>query len=273
MNKSEKINIGIFGFGNMGRSIFSVLTKNKKADSQKIFICSLDVRRVSGAICVASVGELLNSCDIVFLCIKPQNFYNLSPKDSKIIRKKSVIIISIMAGVTIANIKRILPSKKIIRTMPNLALQAQGAVTGWHTIKNNFSKKELRQVTNILNSFGLTIFTKNEDMLNAITAISGSGPAYVFLFINALAKAAESLGFSSKEARQIAMQTVKGSFDYAQQADDSSLDILIKKVTSKKGTTEAALKKLNVSNFYRKWQQVARKAYERAKELSNYDIK
>jgi pyrroline-5-carboxylate reductase len=266
----KKLKIGIFGFGNMGQSIFSILSKNKKIGVKQIYIHSLGVDRMKGAVCVAKIEDLLDNCDLIFLCIKPQDFHTLTV-NKKIAQKSPATLISIMAGVTISNIKKTIPVKKIIRTMPNLALQYREAVTGWHTQRNNFSKKELRQVIDMLDSFGLTVFTKNEDMLNAITAISGSGPAYVFLFINALTKSAESLGFSEKEASQIAMQTVKGSLEYARQMNDVPLDNLIAKVTSKKGTTEAALAKLNVYDFYKKWQQATQKAYERAKELSNYD--
>lgn len=272
MNNSKKIKIGICGFGNMGQAIFSILTKDKKLGNKEIYINSSHIESISSAICVATIEDLLNNCNVIFICIKPQDFYKLAV-DKNISQKSSAIIISIMAGVTIGNIKKILPTKKVVRTMPNLALQIQEAVIGWHAEKNNFSKEELQLTNNLLNSFGLTIFTKKEDMLNALTAISGSGPAYIFLFINALMKSAKSLGFSEKEARRIVFQTMKGSMDYAQEMEEIPLDNLIKKVTSKKGTTEAALKKINILNFYKKWQQATLKAYERAKKISDYNIK
>jgi pyrroline-5-carboxylate reductase len=268
---SKKVNIGIFGFGNMGQAIFSVITKNKKIPDKKIYICSTNAQKVGGAICVDNIEELFIACDMIFFCIKPQDFYKLVI-NKKISKKSPAIIISIMAGVTIKNIKKITQTKKIVRTMPNLALQVKESVTGCYASRSSLTKRELEQVSKILDSFGLTIFTKNEGMLNAITAISGSGPAYVFLFINALTRSAISLGFAEKEARQIVFQTMRGSLSYACHKN-TPLDDLIKKVTSKKGTTEAALNKINPANFYKKWQQATLKAYEKAQELSNYDIK
>lgn len=272
MGNSKKITAGILGFGNMGQAIFSILARNRKLIDKNIYLNSYGVEEAEGAVCVDSIEDLLHKCDAVFLCIKPQDFYKLAV-DEKIAQKSEAVIISIMAGVTIGNVRRIIPARRIVRTMPNLALQVQESVVGWHAKKNDLSEKELERISEVLDSFGQAIFTEDEDMLNAVTAISGSGPAYVFLFANALMRSAESLGFSKDDARKIVFQTIKGSMLYAQQKNDLSLDELIGRVTSKRGTTEAALNNINADNFYKKWQQATQKAYERAKELSKYDIK
>lgn len=272
MENKKKNKIGILGFGNMGSAIFKLLQQqNEFKKHTSFFIYSPEIDHIKGATCVKNIEELFSASDIVFLCVKPQDFYRLPALNFN--NSKKLIVISIMAGVPISRIKKIIPSSLIIRTMPNLPLQIGEGMIGWYADKSNFSAGELLFIKQIFSYFGEDINVKNEKMIDAITAISGSGPAYVFLFINALIKSAQNLGFNKEEAEKIVLQTAIGSLDYLKKQNKIDLEQLIKKVTSKKGTTEAALKELNVANYKKQWQKATIKAYRRAKELSTYDKK
>lgn len=271
MENKKKIKIGILGFGNMGSAIFKLLQQqNEFKKHTSFFIYSPKIYRIKGAMCAKKIEELFSASDIVFLCIKPQDFYCLPALNFDNSKK---IIISIMAGVPIIRIKKIIHSSLIIRTMPNLPLQIGMGMIGWYADKNHFSASELLFIKKIFSYFGEDIKVVNEKMIDAITAISGSGPAYVFLFINALVSAARDLGFNKEEAEKIVLQTAFGSLIYLKKQNKIDLEQLIKKVTSKKGTTEAALEELNVARYKKQWQKATNRAYKRAGELSTYDGK
>jgi len=269
MQGNKNINIGILGFGNMGEAIFRLL---KKRPGLSFNIYSLNVKTTKGATYAKNIQELAEKSDILFLCIKPQDFYLLNRLDFPK-KQTDKIVISIMAGVRIKNITKITGQKKIIRTMPNLPLQIGEGVIGWHTNKNLFKKSELKEIEALLSFFGKKFYVQKEDLIDSITAISGSGPAYVFLFMEALIQSAMHLGLSKEQSQQIVMQTINGSLAYINsQENNVDLKELIARVKSKKGTTEAALDTINVENFYNKWIKATNAARKRARELSSHEI-
>jgi pyrroline-5-carboxylate reductase len=268
-----KLKIGILGFGNMGRAIFQLLERQPSlAKKTNFYVCSLGVGRVKRANYLQDKKDLFEKCDLVFLCVKPQEFYQM--EFAKYLFDNDPIFISIMAGVKVGNIEKITGCRKIVRAMPNLPLQIGRGFTGWHADKKEFNRNEWKIVERMFSYFGKSLFVSREEKLDAITAISGSGPAYVFLFLDALIKSAVGLGFSKKQAEEMVTETVFGSTEYfLKNRGKTSLKELISMVKSKKGTTEAALNELNVDNFYKKWQSAVQKACARAKEISSYEIK
>lgn len=260
--------IGILGFGNMGRSVFSLLKKRyQSSHGINFYICSLGIRSVSGAKCVNDKNILFEICDIVFLCVKPQEFFEM--RFNKKYLPNDPIIISIMAGATISEIEKRTGCKKIVRSMPNLPLQVGRGIIGWNAKKQNFTKQEFTNISTIFSCFGKGFFTAKEDELNAVTAVSGSGPAYVFLFLNALIQSAMNLGFEKRQAEEIVLETVSGSMEYYSRIKEkASLEKLIEKIKSKKGTTEAALNFIGEKKFYKLWDTAIKKARNRARELS-----
>lgn len=256
----------------MGRAIFELLRKSSNASNpSQFYVCSLGKISKKGVRQLKSLEELEKICDIIFLCVKPQEFYQINFTKPSV--DKNPILISIMAGVNLKNIEKITGCRKIVRAMPNLPLQIGKGFTGWHANKKYFSKKELGLVKDIFSFFGKSIFVFQEEKIDAITAISGSGPAYVFLFIDALNKSAISLGFSRSQAEEIVMETVSGSVEYLRSLKKTDIGGLINKVKSKKGTTEAAFDDLNLKLFYKKWESAIKKARSRAEEISSYEIK
>jgi len=269
-NKNQKITIGIFGFGNMGKAIFKLLKGSRQFKNSADFLI-FDAKTVKGVKTVKSVEILLEKSDIVFLCIKPQDFYKLNRFRNG--KPSKTILISIMAGVKMANIKKIFSGFRAVRTMPNLALQVGQGAVGWHFNKNKFDSAERKLIDRIFSLFGMSIYLRSEKMIDAFTAVSGSGPAYVFLFINVLIKTAKKLGFNQQDAEKIVMQTVIGSTIYARSLGRPNFDQLIKMVQSPGGTTQAAFNSLDIDAMYQEWQKAVTKAYHRAQEISSYDIR
>ena len=271
-HKQNRINIGIFGYGNMGRAIATQLQGSSLIlPKVNIAIYSLGISRIYKTRIAHSLEELLDTCQIVFLCVKPQDFYLLKPIKAK--HSKKTIIISIMAGINIANIKKIISGARIVRIMPNLALRVGRGVVGWCLNKGEFKFNELKLLDKIFSSFGVSVYLTNEKKVDAITAISGSGPAYVFLFADALIQAAVKLGFSRQEAIKIVRHTIGGSMSFADSKGANDFKKLIWIVKSPGGTTAAALKALNVNDFYQRWKRATTQAYRRAQEISSYEIK
>lgn len=149
--------------------------------------------------------------------------------------------------------------------MPNLPAQVGVGMTVF-TCSPDVTRIELVMVQNLINSTGKTLYVQSEDLIDASTAISGSGPAYVFFYIQSLIQSAINLGFSQSEAELLAYQTFKGTVDLFNQHDHSCTE-WIGKVSSRGGTTEAAFKSLEANNVMTLLEEAYVKAYERASEL------
>jgi pyrroline-5-carboxylate reductase len=154
---------------------------------------------------------------------------------------KQQLIISIAAGLRLADLSRWLGGHdKLVRTMPNTPALIGAGVTGLYALPA-VSEAERIGAERILQAVGSTLWVDDEAQMDAVTAVSGSGPAYAFLFIEALQEAAAQLGFTPEQARQLSIETALGAARLAAQSDEPA-SILRERVTSKGGTTEAALR-------------------------------
>ncbi|MBB4119667.1 pyrroline-5-carboxylate reductase [Mesonia hippocampi] len=170
-----------------------------------------------------------------------------------------------MAGVSIDNISKKLQVKKIIRSMPNIPTQIGQGMTVF-TASQEVDRKDLFIIQNLINTTGKSLFIENEEMINSSTAISGSGPAYVYYFINAIIDSAINLGFTKSEAEFLVQQTFLGSTQLQNRSNLSNLE-WIEKVASKGGTTEAALGIFHSFDIKSKINEGIIQANARAKEL------
>ena len=207
----------------------------------------------------------IQQADLIILAVKPQDFEGLAHSIRGFLSSDQLML-SIMAGVPIEKISNMLQVQKIVRAMPNLPAQIGVGMTVY-TSTNEVTRVELVTVQNLLNSTGKTLYVETEDAVDASTAISGSGPAYVFFYIQNMINSAIRLGFSKAEAEILAYQTFRGTIELYN-SFDLNCNEWIKKVSSKGGTTEAAF-----GVFERKFadqilQEALIAAYHRAKELS-----
>ncbi len=203
-------------------------------------------------------GEKLVESDCYILAMKPQDFIDFKIEDK--------LVISIMAGVSIEKIQKGSGTKRVVRAMPNLPLKVGKALTGW-IASMEVSEEEKEFAKTIFESFGEQIEVENEDKINSITALSGSGPAYFYLLAELMKNAAIGIGFRQEEADKIAKNTLIGAAELLDKSEFSLSD-LRGKITSKGGTTEAAIKYLEENGLEDLVKNAINKAENRAKELN-----
>lgn len=208
--------------------------------------------------------ECLPEADLVIFAVKPQD----SPELFEHIRPYTdpqQVFLSIMAGVKMETISGALGVPKIIRAMPNLPAQIGMGMTAF-TSSEAVTRIELLMVQNLINTTGKSIYVENESAIDAATAISGSGPAYVFYFMEAMMDAARKMGFSVSESELLVSQTFRGAVDLFNKSD-FSCEEWIRRVSSKGGTTEAAMKAFSTKALHENIVEGANAALRRAIEL------
>ncbi|MBM3248501.1 MAG: pyrroline-5-carboxylate reductase [Candidatus Omnitrophica bacterium] len=267
--------IGIIGCGNMGRAIFERLKK----DDYSLLVFDKDANKtkdLSGANVAKNIPDLLNKSEAIILAIKPQDFEGILKEIKNHLKDKPVI--SIAAGITTAYIQKILGKVKVIRVMPNMPAKIGKGMSC--LCKGQFaSEEDLNFAKSLFDNLGETLVL-NEDMMDAATAISGSGPGYLYdwaegkdpkeiknyaaAFTASLTKSAESIGFSILQAEILAKVTTEGSIAYLEKTEFSASEAK-KQVVSKGGTTEAALEVLHKGGSL---EEAVQAALKRARELS-----
>ena len=204
--------------------------------------------------------------DVVVLSVKPQRLDSVLEGISGSI-KEEALVLSIVAGAPIAKIAGILNHGAVIRAMPNTPAQIGEGITVW-TASAAVSRVQREMGQQILAALGQEIFMEEETYLNMATALSGTGPAYVFLFMEAMVDAGVHLGFPRRVAEQLVAQTVRGSVDYyTRDTDPMHLARLRNQVTSPGGTSAAALYYLEKAGFRTAISRAVWAAYERSREL------
>lgn len=254
----------------MGATFAKSFIRSHSADSKKVMILEILSEKIE-ALKKAKIGQVFSEpkecvplADIIILAVKPQSAGALFAQMKDFVDKQQVIV-SIMAGVQISTIREGLGATKIIRAMPNLPAQIGQGMTVY-TSTDDVTRIELVMVQNLLNTTGKAIFVSKEAKIDAGTAISGSGPAYVFYFINALKEAAQKMGFSESASQLLVTQTFKGTVSLFEQSERDCKE-WIDMVASKGGTTEAALKSFGSNHVHELIMQGAEAALARAIEL------
>jgi len=261
----------IIGGGNMGLTFAKGFLKTHIVTTENMLILEKsmkkaeELRKLNIGVVYGEPGNYIKDADLIILAVKPQDTTTLFSLIKEFIDPQQVIL-SIMAGVKIETIADQLGNKKVIRAMPNLPAQIGVGMTVF-TSSESVTRIELVMVQNLLNSTGKSIYKADEDMIDAATAISGSGPAYIFYFMQSLIRAANEMGFSQAESELLTYQTFRGAIDLFNKFD-FSCEEWIAKVSSKGGTTEAAFVKLNNQDVSIQFQSAIRQALIRAKELS-----
>lgn len=263
--------IAFIGGGNMGATYARAFVRSNILTSNDLLIIEKDAIRRKGlaeeeiGVLHSEIDDKISSCSIVFLAVKPQDFKSIVPA-LKAVVKKEQLLISIMAGIKIASIMELLDHKQVVRAMPNTPAQLGFGITGF-TAGKSVSQDTISQVDTLLETTGKSIFMKDEELLDAVTAISGSGPAYFFYYVKHMTDAGIAMGLEPHVASMLVKQTMLGSFHMLVNSAVSP-DDLIKSVASKGGTTEAALKHFDKSDIGNNIIEALKAAEKRAKELS-----
>lgn len=260
----------IIGVGNMGKTYAKSLLANHFIQPEHLYLFDSKpvvepfFKEVSLDNILTEAKPSISLADIIILAVKPQDFDALSSTIAPYLHSEQIIL-SIMAGVTMSHISNQLKVHKVVRAMPNLPANIGMGMTVF-TCTNALDKKELFIVQNLLNATGKSIYVENENLIDAATAISGSGPAYVYYFMQAMIDKAMAMGFSKAEAELMVNQTFMGAVHLHNQFDFTCQE-WITKVASKGGTTEAALKSFEANNLQNAIAQGLQEALNRANEL------
>lgn len=259
--------IVVIGGGNMGFTYAEGIYNAKIADIQIIDKSEDRILEINSMDKMKATTSytIISNADIIFLAVKPQ-IAPLVFKDIKAMVNNNQLIVSVMAGMTIETIQQGLGIDKVIRCMPNLPASIQLGMTTY-VASENVTKGETSLVGTILNATGKAFEVNDEDMIDNTTGISGSGTAYIFYFMNALAEAAEDMGFNPKEAKTLVSQTFEGAVELYKQ-NDISLVEWMNRVASKGGTTRAALNNFDSNNVHNFIKEATNACVNRAKELA-----
>ena len=208
--------------------------------------------------------EALKEADIVVLSVKPQMLAGVI-SDLRGLIPPPALVLSIVAGAKISSIEKGLDHQAIVRSMPNTPAQIGEGITVW-TASDAVSEEQLEHARSILTAFGEEICVDDEDYLDMATALSGTGPAYVFLFMEAMVDAGVHLGFPRYIAEKLVIQTLRGSVEYVRQAPDH-LARMRNQVTSPGGTSAEALYFLERAGFRTALSRAIWAAYQRSLTL------
>ena len=271
---NNKMNISFIGGGNMARAIIGGL-KNNDFDMSAITVIDPDVKKCEQLAAEFNVqvsdsyvenDNISKRSHVIVLAVKPQQMREVCEQLSKKI--SSQLIISIAAGIRTTDISRWLGNyPSVVRVMPNTPAQIQAGVSALFAMPNVNQLQQDRAST-ILGAVGTTLWLDDEAKMDAVTAISGSGPAYVFYLIEALQDAAINLGMTAEESSMLAVQTFAGASLLASQSSDD-IKTLRAQVTSKGGTTEQGILALETANIKKIILAAAQAAADKSKSLGD----
>jgi pyrroline-5-carboxylate reductase len=217
-----------------------------------------------GVRCAPAIDAAALNCEVLILAVKPQQMREaVAPLSGKL---RDQLVISIAAGLRLPDLSRWLGGyRRLVRTMPNTPALIGAGITAL-CADPGVPAEGRETAEKILDAVGRTLWIEDEAQMDAVTAVSGSGPAYVFYFIEALAAAARELGFSAQAARLLAVETFLGAARLAESSTDP-VALLRERVTSKGGTTEAALKSFETDQIGVAVQRGVEAAATRGREL------
>jgi pyrroline-5-carboxylate reductase len=270
MSSNFNYKVGFIGGGNMSTALIKGL-KSQDFDPKNIQVVELDDARreaLAQSLNVNVTHHLKDIAqnDVIILAVKPQQLKAVAFELAPFLKQQ--LIISIAAGIRLSDLSRWLNQyPKIIRAMPNTPVQIQLGMTGLYAMPH-VTEIENETATQILNAVGSTLWVESEVKLDAVTAISGSGPAYVFYLIEALQEAATALGLTATQARALSIATFSGASKLAE-VSTTPIQTLREQVTSKGGTTEQGLLSLEASKVKQAIILAAEQAEKRAKVLGD----
>ncbi len=275
MAKSNKL--VFIGPGVMAEAMISRLIETKIAEPQQILASGprpnrgKDLEKAYGIAFEGNNALAANQASLLILSVKPQQLSKaLGPVKGQI--PKEGLIISIVAGASIARIADLSGHEAIVRAMPNTPAQIGKGITVW-TASKACSESQKQEAEKILTALGEVVYVEEESLLDKATALSGTGPAYTFLFMEAMVDAGVHLGFPRRLAEQLVVETLRGSVEFYDQAEEAPRHLarLRNQVTSPGGTSAEALYYLEKAGFRTAISRAIWAAYERSRRLGSPD--
>lgn len=263
--------IAFIGGGNMASALIGgMLKKGWTAERMCVVDVSAEARERSARVfrveTYADVASGAAGANCLLLAVKPQQMQELARAAAAHVAGK--LVITIAAGIRLTDLRRWLGGHaRLVRAMPNTPALVLAGITGLFA-DPGVSDGDRASAEQILGVAGTTVWVDEEEQLDGVTAVSGSGPAYVFYFIEALEQAARDLGFEAETARLLALHTFSGSVRLALESDDD-VATLRARVTSKGGTTERAVEVLEQDRVRTAIQRAVRAAAERSRALGD----
>ncbi len=263
--------ICFLGCGNMGRSLIGGLAADnfplENIHAVDTNATQLDQLRAQIPVLTSTTPEdAVPQADVVVLAVKPQIMQQVAESISGLLSTNTVVV-SIAAGINCDSLERWLGREKaIVRVMPNTpSLVGSGAAALF--ANKNVNEQQASHAETILRAVGITLWLQDEGQMDAVTAVSGSGPAYFFLMMEAMQDAAEALGLSSEQAHLLVLQTAYGAAKMALESNNDAAT-LRQQVTSPGGTTEQAIKTLQEGQYEALIAKALHAAALRSKELA-----
>jgi pyrroline-5-carboxylate reductase len=264
------LNITFIGGGNMARALIGgLIARGQASNALSVVEINPDTRAAVAArfgIATFTVIEAaaVSKADLIVIAVKPQHVRTVARELATLLKRQ--VVLTIAAGIRLADLSRwLLGYRRLVRAMPNTPALIGAGIAGMYALPGVDPESRVRAAS-ILEAAGATLWCEREDELDAVTAVSGSGPAYVFYFLESLEKAARELGFAPADARRLAYATFSGSMRLAEQSE-SEPALLRAQVTSKGGTTERAIGTLDEAKVMEEIIAAVRTAAERAHEI------
>ncbi|MGB2601922.1 MAG: pyrroline-5-carboxylate reductase [Candidatus Omnitrophota bacterium] len=254
--------VGIIGCGNMGGAIAKGMVASNVLSAESIFLYDKDIEKAKDlaektGCALGELSQMVRGSEVLIIAVKPQDSDGLLKEIAADITDQTIV--SVMAGVRINSITGKLGKEvPVVRAMPNMAAFVSESIT---SIACNSLVKRTEEVKSVFAGIGEVVEVE-EGLMDAVTAVSGSGPAYLFHLAEAMVEAAIEVGFDTEVAEKLVVQTLYGSSLLLRESKEAPAD-LIKKVSSKGGTTEAALTVLE-----KELKDIMKAAIKRAKERS-----
>jgi pyrroline-5-carboxylate reductase len=264
------VKITFIGGGNMAQAIIGGLAKNGYACRDFTVVEPLaEVRARAeklGARAVGTTAEAAPLGDLIVMAVKPQQMREAAGSLKPLL--KNELVLSIAAGIRLIDLSRWLGGHRLLaRCMPNTPALIGEGVSALYSMPS-VSSEARGFATAVLQAVGKVVEVSEEALLDPVTAVSGSGPAYVFLFLEAMQRAAKELGLTPAQARELSLQTFSGAARLAA-ASEEDVGVLRERVTSKGGTTERALASMSEDRVVEAIVKAIRAANERARELGD----
>jgi pyrroline-5-carboxylate reductase len=265
------VKICFIGGGNMGSALIGGLLAKGYDATSIVVVDPLEgvrdrLKTRFGIVTYAQCDKIAAAADIIVLAVKPQYLQEAAAVMQPLLDCQ--LVISIAAGVRIADLSRWLGGyRRVVRSMPNLPALIGLGIAGLFALPE-VTAEDKRRAEAILATAGETLWIESDALIDAITAVSGSGPAYVFYFMEALQQGAEKLGLNSSDARKLALATFRGASELAAQSADPPATLRAQ-VTSKAGTTEAAIAQMERNNIKNSIVDAVGAAAARGRELGD----